>query len=334
MRSMHTVETVTGPIPVDGMGKTLIHEHFIFGYPGFQGDVTLGPFKEEEALQNAIGIAQQMISFGVKTVVDPTPNECGRNPLFLKKISEATGLQIICATGYYYEGEGATPYFKFRQALGTAEEEIYEMFKKEIADGIAQTGIKPGIIKLASSRDQITEYEKMFFRAAARVQQETGIVILTHTQEGTMGPEQARMLIELGADPSRIIIGHMCGNTDPNYHREVLKQGVRIGFDRFGIQGLVGAPSDQERVATLLTLLEEGYEDQILLAHDSVNIWLGRPPVMNEQVMKLMENWHPAHLFLNILPLLVQQGITSEQIGKMIGTNAEALFTGEAAKVF
>ena len=331
---MKNVETVTGPIPVDKLGKTLIHEHFIFGYPGFQGDVTLGPFKEEEFLEAAIAVARQMQSFGVQTVVDPTPNECGRDPQFLKKVSEATGLQIICATGYYYEGEGAPPYFKFRQALGTAEEEIYEMFIKEISEGIAGTGIKPGIIKLASSKDQITEYEKMFFRAAARVQKETGIVILTHTQEGTMGPDQARMLIELGADPSKIIIGHMCGNTNPEYHKEVMDQGVRIGFDRFGIQGMVGAPFDQERVATLMDLLDAGYEDQILLAHDSVNIWLGRPPIMNEQVMKIMENWHPGHIFENILPTLRENGVTETQIDKMLGVNAEALFTGAPAKVF
>ena len=330
---MKAVETVTGPIPVDRLGKTLIHEHFIFGYPGFQGDVTLGAFNKEEALEAAIGIARLLQSYGVQTVVDPTPNECGRDPLFLRAISDATGLQIICATGYYYEGEGATPYFKFRQGLGTAEEDIYQMFITEINEGIAGTGIKPGIIKLASSKDEITEYEKMFFRAAARVQQETGIVILTHTQEGTMGPEQARMLIEHGADPNKIIIGHMCGNTNPEYHKEVMDEGVRIGFDRFGIQVLVGAPLDQERVATLISLLESGYEDQILLAHDSVNIWLGRPPVMNEQVTKIMENWHPGHIFENILPDLREKGITEQQISKMLEENAVSLFAGSAVKV-
>lgn len=89
------VETVTGPISANQLGKTLIHEHFIFGYPGFQGDVTLGSFNEEAALKEAVEIAQVMASHGVDTVVDPTPNECGRNPLFLKKVSEATGLQII-----------------------------------------------------------------------------------------------------------------------------------------------------------------------------------------------------------------------------------------------
>jgi phosphotriesterase-related protein len=330
---MATVNTVTGPISVEQLGKTLIHEHFVFGYPGFQGDITLGPFNEEEQLVVAVDIARNLQSYGVKTVVDPTPNECGRNPEFLKRVSEATGLQIICATGYYYEGEGAPPYFKLRQALGSAEEEIYEMFQKEINDGIAGTGIKPGIIKLASSKDEITEYEKMFFRAAARVQQETGVIILTHTQEGTMGPDQARFLIELGADPNKIIIGHMCGNTNPDYHKEVMNQGVRIAFDRFGIQGLVGAPFDQERIQTLLALLKDGYEDQILLSHDTVNIWLGRPPVMNEQITQIMENWYPTHIFENILPELKQLNVSEKQIEKMLGENAVALFSGSTAKV-
>ena len=157
-----TIETVTGPIEVDQLGKTLIHEHFIFGYPGFQGDSTLGGFNKKEAMEVGVTIAMQLMSYGVRTVVDPTPNECGRNPEFLRELSEQTGLQIICGTGYYYEGEGATPYFKFRQALGTAEQEIYEMFMKELTEGIGDTGIKPGIIKLASSKDVITEYEQIF----------------------------------------------------------------------------------------------------------------------------------------------------------------------------
>jgi len=327
------VETVTGPISVELLGKTLIHEHFIFGYPGYQGDVTLGPFKEDEALEAAIDVAQKMMSYGVRTVVDPTPNECGRDPIFLKKISEATGLQIICATGYYYEGEGASPYFKLRQAHRTADEDIYEMFKTEITEGIAGTGIKPGVIKLASGKGKISEYEKAFFRAAARIHKETGIVILTHTQKGTMGPEQAKMLIEQGVDPNKIIIGHMCGNTDPAYHKEVMDQGVRIGFDRFGVQVVAGTPSDQERITTLLALLDEGYEDQILLAHDTVNIWLGRPVIMKEEIAKKLENWHPAHIFDNILPALKEYGITEKQIDKMLGVNAEALFAGAPAKV-
>ncbi|MBP2258668.1 phosphotriesterase family protein [Virgibacillus alimentarius] len=312
-----SIETVTGTIPIDEMGKTLIHEHFLFGYPGFEGDVTLGPFKQEEAVENAVAAARNVMKYGVKTVVDPTPNECGRNPEVLKKVSEITGLQIVCATGYYYEGEGAPPYFKFRQMLGTAEKDIYEMFITEVNDGIAKTGIRPGITKLASSKDEITSYEQMFFEAAARVHRETGILLVTHTQEGTMGPEQAEMLIDLGVDPSKIVIGHMCGNTDPAYHKRTLETGVKIGFDRFGIQQLVGTPMDEERINTLNELVKQGYENQIMLSHDSINHWLGRPPEMNEAVASLVKNWRPTHLFKNIIPELKAKGIQDKQIEAM-----------------
>ncbi|HET7580466.1 MAG TPA: phosphotriesterase-related protein, partial [Bacillales bacterium] len=30
-----TVNTVTGPVSTDDLGKTMMHEHFVFGYPGF-----------------------------------------------------------------------------------------------------------------------------------------------------------------------------------------------------------------------------------------------------------------------------------------------------------
>ncbi|UJL45539.1 phosphotriesterase-related protein [Virgibacillus sp. NKC19-16] len=311
------IETVTGKIPVEDMGKTLIHEHFVFGYPGFSGDVTLGPFDEHEALKAGIKAANAVKRNGVKTVVDPTPNECGRNPALLKKISESTGLQIICSTGYYYEGEGATPYFKFRYGLGTAQKDIYEMFMTEINEGIAKTGIRPGVIKLASSKDEITSYEKMFFDIAAKVHKETGIRIITHTQEGTMGPEQAKLLVESGVDPSKIVIGHMCGNTNVEYHEETLKTGVKIGFDRFGIQKLVGAPMDSERIETLVKLIEKGYEKQIMLSHDSITYWMGRPLEMNDDVAELVKNWHPTHLFENILPELKRNNVSEDVLNEM-----------------
>src|SRR5699024_3401644 len=273
-----SIETVTGTIPIDEMGKTLIHEHFLFGYPGFEGDVTLGRFNQEEAVENAVTAARNVMEYGVKTVVDPTPTECGRKAKVLKEVSAITGLQIGCRDGLYYEGERAPAYCKFRQMLGTAEEGIHEMFITEVEDGIAGTEIRAGIIKLASSKGEINPYEQMFFEAAARVHRETGILLVTHTHEGTMGLEQVKLLIVLGVDLANIVIGHLCGNTDSEYHKQTLQTGVKIGFDRFGIQQLVGAPMDEERMITLLGLVKQGYENQIMLSHDSINHWLGRPP--------------------------------------------------------
>jgi len=324
----HMVNTVTGLVPADHLGKTMMHEHFVFGYPGYAGDETLGAFDWEEALRIGISVAERLKAHGVQTVVDPTPNDCGRNPEILREISERSGIHIICATGYYYEGEGAPAYFKFRKAFGDAEQEIYELFMREITQGIGRTGIKPGIIKLGSSHGVITEYEQMFFRQAARVQKETGVTIVTHTQEGTMGPEQADLLISEGADPNRIVIGHMDGNTDVQYHYRVLEKGVKIAFDRFGLQVIAGCPMDYHRETVLIGLIGMGYGNQIVLSHDTVNCWCGRPFHMSEPVQQLLATWHPTHIFENVIPVLRKAGISDAKIHQLMVENPKHAFGG------
>lgn len=324
------VRTVTGEISPEQLGVTLMHEHFLFGYPGYAGDVTLGPFRREEAMQACLAVAERLKSHGVKTVVDATTNEAGRNPEFLKELSERSGLQIICSTGYYYEGEGAPAYFKFRRAFSDIQQEVYEMMMTEITEGIAGTVIKAGVIKLASSKGQITDYEQVFFRAAARVQRETVVPIITHTQEGTMGPEQAELLISEGADPGRIMIGHMVGNTDLSYHLRTLKKGVSIAFDRIGLQKVVGMPTDEERLACLFGLIGAGFDGQLMLSHDTITVWLGRPYTPNEVAKKLLANWTPTHLFENILPALRRGGVTEASIQKMLVENPKRLFGGKS----
>ncbi len=323
------VNTVVGPIDTEDLGKTLMHEHFVFGYPGYNGDITLGPYKQEEAFKTGISVAEKVMAHDVKTVVDATPNETGRDVELLKMISEKTGLNIVCATGYYFEDEGAPAYFKFRSSLGDSETEIYEMFMKEITDGVSDTGIKPGVIKLASSKDEITDYEAMFFRAAAKAQKETGVSIITHTSEGTMGPEQAELLVAEGADPKKIAIGHMCGNTDISYHINTLDKGVFVALDRIGIQGVVGAPMDEERIALIHELIKQGYANRIMLSHDTVNHWLGRPLVLPEMVANLLAKWHVTHVFEDIIPELERLGVEDGDFDTILIENPKRLFAGE-----
>ncbi|WP_291429090.1 phosphotriesterase-related protein [Deinococcus sp.] len=321
-----SAQTVTGPVPASELGFTLPHEHVLFGYPGYQGDLTLGPFDREDALTACADVARSLLSRGVRTLVDATPNECGRDPAFLRDLSERSGLRILCSSGYYYEGEGATAYFKFRASLGGGEAEIEELMRHEVMVGIGASGVRAGVIKLASSRDAITPYEQMFFRAAARVQRDTGVPIITHTQEGRQGPQQAQLLLQHGADPARVMIGHMDGNTDPAYHRETLSHGVRIAFDRLGLQGLVGTPTDAQRLDVLGTLLGEGLADRILLSHDSIWQWLGRPIPMPDAILGAVKDWHPRHLTDDILPELEGRGVSAEQVQQMTVENPARLF--------
>lgn len=320
------VETVTGAVTPGDLGRTLMHEHFCFGYPGWYGDLSLGANDPTDLLAAGLAMAERAKVHGVRTVVDATPNDCGRSPELLREISERTGINIICSTGYYFEEEGAPVYFKFRRRFGDMEQEIYEMFLHELTVGIGKSGIKAGVIKVASGKGKISHYEQAFFRAAARAQKETGAPIITHTQEGTMGPEQVDLLLEHGADPSRIMIGHMEGNADLNYHLSVLQKGVTVGIDRYGIQMLVGMPTDQIRNALVMGLVGAGFARQLCLSHDYVGTWLGRPIQLPEMAALLMANWHVGNLFENVIPALQEGGVTQAQIDQIVVGNPARLF--------
>ncbi len=323
------VNTVTGPIAPDELGITLMHEHILYGYPGWEGDQTIAPFDREAIVNTGVELLEQLKSLGVKTYVDATALDGARNPEIYREISEKTGVHIICSTGYYYEGEGSPTYFKFRSSLGDVSDEIYELFMKEITEGVRDTGIKPGVIKVGSSKGVITDYEKMMFQAAARVQKDTGVPIITHTQEGTMGPEQAELLISEGVDPARIQIGHMSDNLDMEYQLSTFKQGVYVSWDRMGLQGLVGCPMDEQRYPVIIDLIKKGYADKLMLSHDYIGYWLGRPLNIPEAALPLIANWHPTHLFKNIIPTLKQGGVTDEQIKTIVEDNPRRLFAGE-----
>lgn len=321
------VNTVTGTISPTALGKTLMHEHIQFGYPGFQGDLTLGGWDKATALATIKAHLAQAKAHGVQTIVDATPNECGRDASFLKEVAETFGIQIICATGFYYEGEGGTAYFRFRSGFADITKEIEEMMHTEITKGIGKTGVKAGVIKLASSKDKITDYEKAFFTAGAKVAIATGVPIITHTQAGTMGPVQAEFLLNLGVPANQIMIGHMDGNTDINYHKKTLDQGVRIAFDRCGLQYILGMPSDKERVQLFAQLIQAGYTQQLHLSHDFILHHLGRPIPQSPKAKELLARYYLGNIFENIIPELMATGGSEEQIEQVMVGNVRELFT-------
>lgn len=327
---MNFVNCVSESKASNQLGRTLMHEHFLFGYCGFQGDATLGGFNEAAYTEACLQAVKDARAYGIETIVDATTNECGRNVRFLKKISDRTGMNIICATGYYFQAESSYAYWNFRKGFADIEQEIYEMMLTEVTKGIEGTDIKAGVIKLASSFNEITPMEEHFFKAAARVQRDTGVVIITHTQQGTMGSEQAELLIANGASPDKIAIGHMCGSTDIAYHEKVLKKGVFVNLDRFGLQGeLFHTPTDEQRMDVIKALADKGYGDKILLGHDSVNVNLGRPLVMTPFMQDALKDANIRTIGAKVLPGLKKRGMSESAIEKLLTDNPRAIFSQE-----
>lgn len=320
------INTVLGPVKVEDLGKTLMHEHLLYGFCGFQGDYTLGGFDELLYIKENMKWLTELKKYGFKTIIDATTNECGRNPMFLARMATITDLNIICSTGYYYENASAYAYWKFRSNFADIVNEVADMMNTELTKGIGDTGIKAGIIKLGSSAGQITEFEEKFFTAAGRVSAETGVGIITHTELGTMGPEQAKLLIKNGAKPQNIAIGHMCGNTDIDYHERVLQQGVFDAFDRFGLEGdLFHTPTDEERCDVIATLIKKGYEDQILISQDSVTVELGRKRPIPKDELDFMKHANILNIPRRIIKMLKQRGISDALISKILIENPAKL---------
>jgi phosphotriesterase-related protein len=320
----NTVQTVTGPCRPADLGITLMHEHLLIGWPGWQADGVAPGWDRAEDKRRCIDRMLEIKALGVASLVDPCPIDLGRDVEFAAEIAQGTGVHVICATGLYKEEAGAAPYFKFRGPFSDSVSEMTEIFIKEINEGIGTTGIKAGVIKVASGPHQVTDYERSVLRAAAKAHLATGVPITTHTDEGTMGREQLAVLTEEGVDARHIMIGHSCGTADLRYHVDLLDQGATLGFDRFGLELL---QPDRLRLASLIGLLGVGFEHQIVLSHDSVWCWRGRPLPM--PVETLAPKWDPRHVFTTIVPALREAGVAQAKIDAMLIGNPRRYFAGQ-----
>jgi phosphotriesterase-related protein len=120
----------------------------------------------------------------------------------------------------------------------------------------------------------------------------------------------------------------MDGSTDTAYHRATMAHGVKIAFDSCGIQRMLAMPMDGTRVEVLTQLLKGDHGGQIMLSHDYVMHWLGRPLPVPPPIQQLLPNWHLSGIFTFHLPSLRENGISEAQIEALLVDNPRRLFAG------
>jgi len=322
---MKYVNTVLGSISSDELGITLIHEHLIWGFAGWFVDTVAPPFDREEAMEICLQDMEQAKQCGVKTVVDATLPDSGLDIAFSKEVAEKSGVNIIAVTGIYTEAEGAPAYWKARDLYGgNTEDELYEQFMHDITQGIQRTKVKAGVIKVATGDGKISPFEEKALKAAARAQKATGVPVITHTENGTMGPEQADLLISEGADPKQIMIGHI-GNADLKYQTSILEKGTYIAFDRMGIELIF---PDALTKACVIALVSMGYANKILISHDHISSYLGKS-LPRSTMEQFMPKWNLGHIFDEIIPDLKEAGVTDKQVNTIMEDNPRRLFAGD-----
>jgi phosphotriesterase-related protein len=326
------INTVTGPVSSDALGAVLVHEHVVFGYPGYEGDISHNIWDEEKFFAQVSPVIEKIKAQGIHTIVDATANDCGRQVEILKKVSERCDINIICATGYYYERGGGAAYWNFRRNFGfPAEDEVYRLMKRELNEGIGKTGIRAGIIKVASGIGEITDYERMFFRAACRcAKEDPGVRIVTHCSHGTMLREQVNLFLEEGVNPGQVQLGHFCDTVDLSVQRYALEKGFYAAYDRLGQVNFDGMPSDEDRFASICGMVGAGYGDRIVLSNDRIYWFMGRDFPFPEPVVDgLIKEWHWTYIFEKVLPLLQKMGLSEAQTHKLMFENPAGFYAGE-----
>ena len=323
---MTTIATASGTTTSQGLGRTLMHEHLVIGYPGSESHTSHPGLAKHEQFKVCVDRIESLKALGYASLVDPCPSDLGRDVELAAKVGQATGFQIVCATGLYKQSEGGYPYWHFRSNFGPQVEPMAELFIRELTEGIGDTGIRAGIIKVASGPGQITDYEKTILLAAAKASLATGAPITTHTDQGTMGDHQQRILTEAGVPASRIVIGHSCGTDDHAYHMGIARGGSYLGFDRFGIDALF---PDAKRVASLVKLIRAGAGDRVVVSHDSVWCWKGEPIPAERLAGLSADAFDPTFFSRKIVPQLREAGVSEEAIEGLLVANPRRFFEGE-----
>lgn len=315
---MPTVNTVLGPINTADMGFTLSHEHVGTNAAGMRH--TYPQFVDRAGLmEQSVAAMRAAYDAGVRTMVEVTTFDLGRDITLIQDVSRQSGIQIIAATGNHL----AVP----RPFGEVAPEVIADLFAHEIEEGIEGTGIKPGIIKVASDRGGITPPQEVVLRAAAQAHRRTGLPISTHTwAPDRIGEHQVRILDEEGADLNRVYIGHSNDDTDLDYLLGLLRKGVWLGMDRYP-GGRAGTPNWEQRTRVVQQLMEAGYTHRLMLSHD-YSVPKAR---YGAEVQEARRRANPdGYNFISrhVLPRLRELGASEQDIQQLMVDNPRRFFEG------
>jgi phosphotriesterase-related protein len=345
--------TTSGPVAAAELGIVLPHEHLLFDLTAFLTD----PIDERErelvdaplTLENAghlrrsplvsrenlrmqeEDVAVRELGYfrdaGGRTVVDCTLPEMNRDVAAVAKVAARAGVNVIVVTGHYVQGMHGP------EVAAQTVDEITEWMLGELRDGIDGSSIRAGAIKFGlTSVPRMPPDERKCLEAAAQAQVETGAPITIHNPLPfeKRGVDVVRLLTRAGADPERVIMGHLTHTVpDDRYHRSIMDTGATIEFDRFGQElyqeadagfnrwGLyAGEPRDSDVVNEIVMLVKDGYVDRILMSHD----------IGFRNGLRTFGGFGYAHVLYRIARYLRQQGLAEDDLEWLMVRNPARLF--------
>jgi phosphotriesterase-related protein len=337
--------TVTGPIPVEDLGITLVHEHILIdsGVNGpepkevsrahlFNRPLTMDILGEVRALpqsnrdnQRVDDIAlvsaelRDYVMWGGGTVVDQTLNGLGRDARGVQQISRQSGVPIVVGAGYYI-GLSHPPKLEAMSADDIADEVV-----GDLTEGIPGTGVRAGIIGEIGIDKDFSAAEEKNLRASCRASSRTRVPLSIHTLGVSPAGTRQRILDiveEEGADIRHTIIDHVTIRPiDFDDQLEIARRGAFLGYDtissdfNWGVRGI--GLCDSEIATDVKRLIDAGFINNVLLSMD----------LHMKIMLKAYGGGGFGYLLREFLPRLREQGVTEDQINTILVENPRRLFS-------
>lgn len=347
----HTMEpasalTVRGPVPAASLGVTLPHEHLlitmhhcmhapqdaearalyegplslstigdlVYGAQVNRGDCVLAD------IDTAVEEASRFRDAGGGTIVDVTSIGIGRDPRGLVRIAEATGLNVIMGSSYYVE-----QVYPDREAMRRrGEADITAEIVRDVTEGVADTGVRAGIIGEVGCSTPLTDLERKVLRASAAAQRETGAPLTIHPGRHAEAPFEILAVLEpAGADLARTVMCHVDRTIgDHAALARLATSGCYLEYDLFGFESShypweipVDLPNDAMRLGFIRWLLDEGFGERVLLSHD----------VCLKRKLSRYGGHGYAHIPRNVVRLMRRKRFSEAEINRLLVDNPARL---------
>ncbi len=284
-----------------------------------------------DSLEEAIDEVNKYLRAGGDAIVDVTPKNTGEDPEAVRAVARQTGATVIHGTAHYVR-----PVHPDRIDRMSVEE-IADEFVDDVRNGIGDTDVRAGLIGEIGLSQQIHDAERKVTKAAARAALRTGASVSFHPPGRTDYSQRdrtyptSRWCLELldivegeGLSPERVVMGHMDRTAfeELSYQRELADRGAYLEYDLWGMEATLDQygdayMSDFQRLEFVTELLDDGYADQLLFAHD----------VYTKLQRTAYGGFGYAHVLENVIPLLEDRGVSRDVLDRIMIDNPREMLT-------
>jgi phosphotriesterase-related protein len=341
------VMTVLGPLPVDKMGVTLMHEHILLDASAWWkrpccaseiaiaeqpvsveiiGELRMNPFLNRDNcflldVDLAMGELNRFADLGGHTVIDPTCFGIGRDPRALARIARRTKLNIVMGSGYYLEGSHPD------EVARMDADDIAEKIIVDVGGSAEKPDMMAGLIGEIGVSKDFTPAERKSLQGAARAAKATGVPLSIHLPGWERLGHDVLDLVEAeGANLRHTILCHMNpSHDDLVYQTSLADRGAFLEYDMIGMDYYYAdqsaqSPSDEENAKAIVRLVEKGHGERLLLSQD----------VFLKMMLTRFGGFGYGYILRHFVPRLKRHGLDQLTIDLLMTTNPRRVFSADA----